>query len=193
MGLTIWYMDETSTNLWERLRRIWQPQGGIRIKKSKQHKHNITIMGALCHGKLFTRLAPTTNTLTVENFFLEMAKEHDLSANVMVLDNHAAHGSRKVRELFEDMGCELLFLPPATSILNPIEVVWAHVKRQWRQSLLSTDQSNVGESWMVGELGRICAGFSRETLENLATAHFKDAIEVLREASQHCEQHEPQR
>ena len=60
---------------------------------------------------------------------MEMAKEHDLSGNVMVLDNHAAHLSRKVRELFEDLGCELLFLPPATSILNPIEVVWANVKR----------------------------------------------------------------
>ena len=129
MGLTIWYMDETSTNLWERLNRVWQPRGGIRIKKSKQHKHNITIIGALSHGKLFTRLAPTTNTVTVEAFFMEMAQEHDLSGNVMVCDNHAAHLSHKVRGLFEELGCELLFLPPASSILTPIEVVWSHVKR----------------------------------------------------------------
>ena len=52
VGQTIWYMDETTTNLLERPRRIWQPQGGIRIKLSKQHKHNITIIGALSHGRL---------------------------------------------------------------------------------------------------------------------------------------------
>ena len=58
-----------------------------------------------------------------------MAEEHDLRGAVIVLDNHRAHLSRQVTELFEELRCELLFLPPASSVLNPIEVVWAHVKR----------------------------------------------------------------
>ena len=54
-----------------------------------------------------------------------MAEEHDLRSSVIVLDNHRAHLSGLVKELFEELRCELLFLPPATSVLNPIEVVWA--------------------------------------------------------------------
>ena len=138
-------MDETSTNLWEKQRRIWQPRGRIRVKLSKQQKHNITIIGALSHGRLFTRLAQTTNMDTVYMFFKQMADEHNLRSAVIVLDNHRAHLSGKVRELFEELQCELLFLPPATSVLNPIEVVWAQVKRQWRQSLLVADVTRIGE------------------------------------------------
>ena len=58
------------------------------------------------------------------------------------MDNHLAHHSHVVKEFFEDLGCELLFLPPATSILNPIEVLWAHVKRKWRERLLQSNQGN---------------------------------------------------
>ena len=137
-------MDETSTNLWERARRIWQPRGGIRIRLSKQHKHNVTIIGALSYGKLFYRIAPTTNSETVFEFFNQMRLEHELRGTVLVMDNHRAHWSHRVRDLLEAQGCELLFLPPASSVLNPIEVVWAQVKRQWRQSLLTSELPNLG-------------------------------------------------
>ena len=72
----------------------------------------------------------------MEAFFKAMAEEHDLFGNCIVLDNHLAHHSHVVKGLFEELKCELLFLPPATSILNPIEVLWAHVKRKWRERLL---------------------------------------------------------
>ena len=186
-GKDIWYMDETSTSLWERPRRIWQPSGGIRIKLARQHKHNVTIIGALSYGKLFSRIAPRTNAETVFEFFDQMRREHELAGSVIVMDNHRAHWSHRVRDLLAAQGCELLFLPPASSILNPIEVVWAQVKRQWRQSLLSCDLVNVGEAWMVQELGRICGAFSAESLASLSSVHLREAIQVLQEASQHYE------
>ena len=95
-------MDETTTNLWERPRRIWQPSGGIRIKLARQHKHNVTIMGALSYGKLFSRIAPRTNAETVFEFFSMMRFEHELRGNVIVLDNHRAHLSHRVRDLLAD-------------------------------------------------------------------------------------------
>lgn len=150
--MNIWYMDETSTNLWERPRRIWQARGGIRVQKASKQGSNVTIIGALCRGKLFTKLAEGTTKETVEAFFKEMADEHDLCGSVVVLDNHLAHHSKAVKELFAELKCELLFLPPATSILNPIEVLWAHVKRKWRERLLQSNQGVVSLNWMLNEL-----------------------------------------
>ena len=98
-GKEIWYMDETSTNLWERPRRIWQPNGGIRIRLARQHKHNVTIIGALSYGKFFFRIAPKTNAETVYEFFKQMGEEHNTGGNVVVLDNHRAHLSHQVRDL----------------------------------------------------------------------------------------------
>jgi transposase len=48
---------------------------------------------------------------------------------VVVMDNLAAHKGRKIRELIEaKKGCELLFLPPYSPDLNPIEEAFAKVK-----------------------------------------------------------------
>src|ERR671921_2259261 len=40
---------------------------------------------------------------------------------VVILDNLGAHKGERVRELIEGRGCSLLFLPPYSPDLNPIE------------------------------------------------------------------------
>jgi transposase len=41
-----------------------------------------------------------------------------LSAGQMVMDRLGAHGPRRVRELIEERGCELVYLPSCTPDLN---------------------------------------------------------------------------
>ncbi len=53
----------------------------------------------------------------------------------MVLDNLVVHkGERRVRELVEERGCELLFLPPYSPDLNPIEEAFSKVKGLLRRT-----------------------------------------------------------
>jgi transposase len=40
---------------------------------------------------------------------------------VVVMDNLGAHKGERVRKLIEGRGCEVLFLPPYSPDLNPIE------------------------------------------------------------------------
>jgi transposase len=42
-------------------------------------------------------------------------------AQVVVMDNLSAHEGGRVREIVEGRGCELLYLPPYSPDLNPIE------------------------------------------------------------------------
>jgi transposase len=51
---------------------------------------------------------------------------------VVVMDNLSAHKGEKVRKLIEDRGCELLYLPPYSPDLNPIEEAFSKVKRLLR-------------------------------------------------------------
>jgi transposase len=46
-----------------------------------------------------------------------------------VIDNANFHKSSKIKELIEEAGCELLFLPPYSPDLNPIEKHWAKLKQ----------------------------------------------------------------
>jgi transposase len=50
---------------------------------------------------------------------------------VIVLDNATFHKSFLTIELVKMAGCKLLFLPPYSPHLNPIEKLWAVIKRKW--------------------------------------------------------------
>ena len=103
-------------------------------------------------GKLFCRLSNGTNGKVVYEFFASMARAHDLRGATIILDNHSAHYNKGVLELMEQVGAELLFLPPASSTLNCIEVLWGLLKMRYRKALLATDPAVQGQRWMEDTL-----------------------------------------
>jgi transposase len=53
---------------------------------------------------------------------------------VVVMDNLSAHKGERVRELIEGRGCELLYLPPYSPDLNPIEEAFSKIKGLMRKA-----------------------------------------------------------
>jgi transposase len=75
----------------------------------------------------------TCNT-EVFNQWLEFELLPELvCGTVLVLDNATFHKSSRTREIVEEVGCELLYLPPYSPDLNPIEKLWGNLKRFWAQ------------------------------------------------------------
>lgn len=54
------------------------------------------------------------------------------SGDVVVMDNLSSHKRARTRELIESAGAELVFLPPYSPDLNPIEMVFAKIKQLLR-------------------------------------------------------------
>jgi transposase len=52
---------------------------------------------------------------------------------VVVMDNLGAHRPKRVRELIEGRGCELIYLPPYSPDLNPIEEAFSKLKHLLRR------------------------------------------------------------
>jgi transposase len=52
----------------------------------------------------------------------------------VVMDNLTAHKSGRVRELIEERGCELHYLPPYSPDFNPIEEAFAKIKALLRRA-----------------------------------------------------------
>lgn len=48
---------------------------------------------------------------------------------VVILDNASFHKSTESQRLIEKAGCRVLFLPPYSPDLNPIEIFWASFKK----------------------------------------------------------------
>lgn len=59
---------------------------------------------------------------------------------VVVMDNLSAHKGERVRELLEEAGCELLYLPPYSPEFNSIEEAFSKVKGILRKAQARTQQ-----------------------------------------------------
>ena len=70
--------------------------------------------------------------------FTHWVKDHlvpHLKPNVaVIMDNASWHKSDEIRELIENTGAKLIFLPPYSPDLNSIEHVWANLKAAIRKN-----------------------------------------------------------
>jgi len=63
------------------------------------------------------------------------------SGQVVVMDNLSAHKGERVRELIEERGCKLLYLPSYSPDFNPIEEAFAKIKRLVREAEARTREA----------------------------------------------------
>ncbi|WP_006297001.1 transposase [Holospora undulata] len=59
------------------------------------------------------------------NFLIKKLKP----GKVVIMDNASFHKYKRSRELIESVKCSIIFLPPYSPDLNPIEKFWANMKR----------------------------------------------------------------
>lgn len=72
----------------------------------------------------------------VEGFLVKELKP----GQVVIMDNAAFHRSPRTKELIESVGCKLIFLPPYSPDLNPIEKFWANMKRWIKDKMANFQQ-----------------------------------------------------
>jgi transposase len=98
------------------------------------HWKMLTILGALSHTGMLAVM--TVEAATDREVFLTYLEEvlcpKLRSGNVVVMDNLSSHKVAGVRERIEQTGATLLYLPPYSPDLNPIEKAWSKLKQKLR-------------------------------------------------------------
>jgi transposase len=102
-----------------------------------KRRERTSIISAAQQGKL---VAPfvfqgSCNTEVVDVYFEQVLLPELPPGSVIVLDNARFHQSPTTQRLVEAAGCQLLFLPPYSPDLNPIEHLWAAFKTRLRKDL----------------------------------------------------------
>jgi len=143
----IW-LDESGVNHQEVKETAWLPKGSIKIgEKAGKRRGRTTIIAALNimneinnkkQNKKNKIIAPFyfkghTNTSVFLTWLNEYLLPRVKSNQVIVMDNAAFHKSEKIKELIKSKNCKLLFLPPYSPDLNPIEKYWAFIKRHLKK------------------------------------------------------------
>ena len=111
------------------------PRGERLIDKTPHgHWKTTTLIAALgIEGmRCSTIVDGAVNGDVFEAFVAQVLVPQLRAGDVVVMDNLSSHKRQRIRELIEDAGARLVFLPPYSPDLNPIELVFAKVKQLLR-------------------------------------------------------------
>lgn len=131
------YSDETGIDDNEVLPTGWSPRGErCNAQKNAERKTRYNIIAALNQKTLF---APFLFEYTMNAAIYETYIEHVLVPQlrpgmVVVIDNASTHKSKRTMNLILAAGCRILFLPPYSPQLNPIEHHWSAIKTKIRKA-----------------------------------------------------------
>ena len=106
----------------------------------QDHWQMTTLVGALRRDGPTAALAfdGATDGPAFESFVRQTLCPTLRRGDLVVLDRLAAHRSPVVRELIEAAGARLLYLPPYSPDLSPIEEMWSKVKQHLRSAAART-------------------------------------------------------
>jgi putative transposase len=107
----------------------WSEKGQQpKICQPQRKKERKTIFGCVCpeNGMLVTDIADKGNSVTFFKFLMKTVKAFDGKKLYMILDNVRFHHTKRLKPILERYKhmIELIFLPPYSPDLNPIERVW---------------------------------------------------------------------
>ena len=138
------FLDEAGSNI-AMTRAYGRAAPGERVIDSvpQNYGENVSMLACLSLSGIS---APMTISGAVDGLvFLAYVEEvlvPTLAAgDVVVMDNLSAHKVKRVRELIEAVGAKLIYLPPYSPDLNPIEKCWSKIKTYLRAAKARTREA----------------------------------------------------
>ncbi len=161
------FVDEMGTNTSLSPLYGWSRVGErLRVKAPKNWGKNVTLLSSMSMEGMGPSVAVEgATTRAVFEAYVQQALAPSLRpGQVVVMDNLTAHKGERVRELVEERGCELLYLPPYSPDLNPIEEAFSKVKGLMRRAEARTREALVEA--MGKALGAVSARDARGFFEH---------------------------
>jgi transposase len=157
------FIDETWAKTNMAPLRGWATKGQrLRAKVPFGHWKTMTFLAALRHDRI---VAPWVfdGPINAESFlvYVEQVLVPTLvKGDVVVMDNLGSHKGQAVRAAIRAAGAHLIFLPPYSPDLNPIEQVFAKLKHRLRKAA----ERSVEATWK--RIGALLSEFSPKECAN---------------------------
>lgn len=142
------YVDESGCDKRIGFRRTgWSPLGTTPVQVSKFHRdQRYQILPAYAQdGIVLSRVFKGSTDASVFEDFIEQLLQHcgkwpELKS-VLVMDNASFHHSDRIKQMCSEAGVKLVYLPPYSPDLNPIEEYFAELKAFIRRNWQSYEEN----------------------------------------------------
>lgn len=161
------FIDETATTTKMTRLRGRCPKGQ-RLRSRAPFGHWMTqtfVAGLRCDGLVAPFVVNTAMNRQIFETYVETQLAPILQkGDIVIMDNLSAHKSQRAEKAIRDRGAWILFLPPYSPDLNPIEMAFAKLKA----CLRATAARTLDALWQA--IGQICDLFKPEECRNYFAA-----------------------
>jgi transposase len=131
------FVDEMGTNTALSPLYGWSKKGQRAYCSVPRNRgKNTTVLSSMTLEGMGPSLAVegATNSQVFETYVERVLAPTLCEGQVVGMDNLSAHKGERVRELIEGRGCKLIYLPPYSPDLNPIEEAFSKIKNLLRKA-----------------------------------------------------------
>jgi transposase len=115
------------------------------LVRSSQPGSQHHLLSSMSAGGMGPSLAVegTTTSVVFEAYVEQVLAPTLRSRQVVVMDNLSAHKGERIKEMIEQRGCQLVYLPAYSPDLNPIEEAFSKIKGLVRKAEIRTKEALV--------------------------------------------------
>ena len=125
---TIGFFDEAAPQTTANTVRMWSFKKPVIIKNTTKFRANTFGFYAF-NGYGVVNMYPNSKQERVMDFPREIRYRNPFNHIVVILDNFTAHRTENMAITSEILDIDLIFLPPYSQQLNPIELIWKSIKK----------------------------------------------------------------
>ena len=132
------YLDETGIDSYMYRPRAWSRKGRYIYEKiSGRRYRRVGVVAALCEGNIVEPMQydGTMDSRLFETWFQKLLCPAFTRGKVFIMDNAAFHRKKKLEGIAGSFGHQIIFLPPYSPELNPIEHFWAVLKKRLQNAM----------------------------------------------------------
>lgn len=127
-GTVIGFFDESSPQTIANTQRLWSFTKPTIYKNTTKLRANSFGFYAL-NGNSVIDFKERSKKENVCEFLDEIKLKNPMKNIVVILDNFSSHRAMATIDYANEIGIELVFLPPYSPDLNPIEYIWKSIKK----------------------------------------------------------------
>lgn len=162
----LFFFDEGRFGLMPYIGKFWALKGIKPFSKVKPGYKNFYIYSSVSShtGETFSLILPWANTEMMNKYLTEFGKYYSTKKLLVILDQAGWH---KSKDLVVPQNIELMYLPPYSPELNPVERLWLWLRRH-------VCKNRVFESieFLMDELELVLQNMTKEKLSTLCKCNY---------------------
>jgi transposase len=155
--MIVGFLDECSPQSCANTVRVWSFGGAVGVKDTTKYRAN-TFGFYAPGGVSIVEFREDSKKESVCGFLEDICKSNPRAKVVVILDNFRSHRANVTREKAQELGVELIFLPPYSPDLNPIEQLWRCLKRELSTAYFRSELEF--QSIIQNSFGKLCMRLS---------------------------------